>query len=108
MTDYLPGSGAPYWYEWTVGLVHAIELLKPEADLESVVFQAAKPLGLDDVVINYANRPPALIQVKHSIQDDTLTFASLVSPPSNGKKSLLAKIGNAWNQIATSRRASRN
>jgi hypothetical protein len=41
------GSGAPYWYEWTVGLCRIVEMLDPDSDIESGSFRrTAQRVGM--------------------------------------------------------------
>lgn len=93
----IPGIGDPYWYEWLIGLRHIIKLLPPDTELESVALQAdvVSP-GLDDIVVTYKDRRKRLIQVKHSRENDTLTFGDMVSAREGSKPSLLRKMCSAW------------
>lgn len=96
------GIGDPYWYEWFVGLRRAIELLDPDSDLTAVVFQASGVKGIDDVVVRSASGATHYIQVKHTRDNNTLTFGDLVRTPSpsDGRKStppsLLKKTAAGW------------
>ena len=47
------GIGDPYWYEWGIGLLKAVEMLNPDSGIVAVAFQKAGIKGWDDVVIQY-------------------------------------------------------
>lgn len=47
------GLGDPYWYEWTVGLHYAVEMLNPDTDIDYIEFQADVALGIDDVLVTH-------------------------------------------------------
>lgn len=89
------GKGHPYWYEWTVGLVKVVEMLRPEAGISSVTFQATGEKGWDDVVVAYADGHSHFLQVKHSRVGRNITFGDLVSSGSEGP-SLLSELFLAW------------
>lgn len=71
------GQAHPYWYEWFVGLVEVVKLLNPDEGIEQVAFQVASIQGWDDVVVAHANGK-RLYQVKHTREENNLTFGSLV------------------------------
>lgn len=91
-----PGMSDPYWYEWSIGEMYLLEMLYDDSDIESVAFQSNISLGLDDVVIYYKDGGIKCMQVKHSRADETLTFASLVSPKEEGKASILSELAESW------------
>lgn len=96
MTNVNPtaGIGDPYWYEWSVGLLYILDMLDPDADIESVTLQSTDVQGLDDVVVKYPGRKN-FIQIKHTRVHDTLTFGDLVA--SSGEEiSLLQYMASAW------------
>lgn len=73
------GIADPYWYEWSVGLLNALDLLIPDTDIKSIVLQASKLQGLDDVVVNYLSGAAHCIQIKHTRENDSLTFSDMIS-----------------------------
>lgn len=89
------GKGDPYWYEWTVGLLKAIEMLNPDSSIESVSFQVTGHKGWDDVLVRYKTGNCEWIQVKHSREGRTITFGSFVGEQQDGK-SLLGGLFDAW------------
>lgn len=96
-----PGMGDPYWYEWTVGQKYIVEMLNPDSHIQYVELQSKVELGLDDVVVTYDNGKTRFIQVKHTRNDDTMTFGDLVTvkktqKDSNSQGSLLAELARAW------------
>ena len=93
-----PGMGDPYWYEWSVGLQYIIKMLNPESEIEYVELQANVPLGLDDIVVTYNDGKKRFIQVKHTRNDDSLTFGDLVSKDSSSGRSLLQELAIGWNE----------
>jgi hypothetical protein len=103
-----PGSGAPYWYEWFVGLNEVISLLLPETHVESVTFQEKLAAPVDDVVVRFNNgQPPICYQVKYTSTGESssnLTFVNLISKPkaSTGqeKPSLLSSLAKGWREFA--------
>jgi len=36
------GIADPYWYEWSVGLLYVVDLLTPDSNIKSVIFQDLK------------------------------------------------------------------
>ncbi len=91
------GSGDPYWYEWSVGLLHIIDMINPDNNIKSVTLQSNKAQGLDDVVVRYKDNSTNCIQIKHSRSGDSLTFGDLVSSSEN-KNSLLKSLSIAWKE----------
>lgn len=95
MSNDSAGIGDPYFYEWTLGQQKILEMLNPDNGIKSVVLQKNGFVGLDDVVINYHNKAPECIQVKHTRVEDSLTFNDLVY--SYGKEeALLKQLAAAW------------
>lgn len=92
------GKGDPYWYEWTVGLLRVVEMLRPESEIKSVSFQVTGAKGWDDVVVNYADNRSDFIQVKHSRVGKNITFGDLVSTDDQGV-SLLSGLLAAWTAL---------
>jgi hypothetical protein len=74
----LAGIADPYWYEWSVGLLYALDMLDPDSNIKSVVLQASNLQGLDDVVINFNNGESECVQIKHTRENDSLTFSDLI------------------------------
>lgn len=101
MANDSAGIGDPYWYEWSVGLLHVLDMLDDSSGIAGVTLQASDVQGLDDVVVRYHDGSRLCIQVKHTREANTLTFGSLVSPgPENAKgkrkPSLLGALAAAW------------
>lgn len=86
------GIGTPYWYEWEVGLIECLKMMK-NPDIESVILQSSDFQSLDDVVINYEDKSIINIQVKHTDIDNNFTYSFL----SSGENSLLKKLATEWN-----------
>ena len=85
------GIGTPYWYEWEIGLLKCLEMLKDEK-ISCVIFQSSQFLSLDDVVVKYTNGASLNIQVKHTDADNNFTFSTLVG----GKDPMLVKWAKEW------------
>ena len=85
--DDTSGQAHPYWYEWFVGLIEVVKLLNPDEQIEQVAFQVASIQGWDDVVITHANGK-RLYQVKHTREENNLTFGSLVEVDDKGNSLL--------------------
>lgn len=95
MVQHTAGLGDPYWYEWSVGLTHVVDLLDPSGDVTGVTLQRSGTKGLDDVVVTFASGRARFIQVKHTRSEATLTFGDLVTPDGDSP-SLLAAMATAW------------
>lgn len=93
MPNYTAGSGEPYWYEWTVGLLKIVEMLHTDSDIESVTFQAHGSKGWDDVVVHRREQRREWYQVKHSSAGTNFTFGTLVAK--DGGESLLQTLYSA-------------
>lgn len=93
-----PGMGDPYWYEWSIGQEYILDMLNPDNNISSVSLQDNISLGLDDIVIRYGNDEVFCIQVKHTRNNDTITFGDMVSHDSEDSKgrSLLAQLAESW------------
>ncbi|PFW02675.1 hypothetical protein COL12_29610 [Bacillus cereus] len=89
------GSGDPYWYEWSIGLLYILDMINPDNNIQSVTLQSNKAQGLDDVVVKYKDNKTKCIQIKHSRTGNTITFGDMVSSSEN-KKSLLKTLSIAW------------
>jgi hypothetical protein len=96
MTNLAAGIGDPYFYEWSVGLMHALDMLDTHNGIESITLQASNLQGLDDVVINYITGKKRCIQVKHTRTTNNITFSDLV-----GSGGLLKDIANEWADITS-------
>jgi hypothetical protein len=92
------GLGDPYWYEWSVGQLYIVDLLDPDAGIESVVLQKTGGKGLDDVVVSFHDGSSRFIQVKHTRAGDTLTFGDLIATDTEGSPTLLRQIAEAWDR----------
>lgn len=95
MNSATAGKGDPYWYEWTVGLLKVVEMLRSESGIQSVSFQVTGAKGWDDVVVRYADGSGDFIQVKHSRVGRSITFGDLVGTDDQGS-SLLSSLFAAW------------
>lgn len=106
MSSSTAGKGDPYWYEWTVGLLRVVEMLRPESGIKSVSFQVTGGKGWDDVVVNYADNRSDFLQIKHSRVGKSITFGDLVSADDQGD-SLLSSLYAAWLALPTKDEKSR-
>lgn len=89
------GIGDPYWYEWMVGLLEIVNMLNSESGIKSVTLQDDGNQGIDDVVVEYEHNHIKYMQIKHTREEGTLTFGSLVATQEGGQ-SLLAYLSQAW------------
>lgn len=102
MSDFTAGIGDAYWYEWMVGLLYALDMLDSNNQIKHVVFQENDLQGLDDVVVCYENGKSICIQVKHTRENDSLTFNDMIekssddTKKSNKKKSYLEQFSSDW------------
>ena len=92
------GIGDPYWYEWGIGLLKAVEMLNPDSGIDAVAFQKNGIKGWDDVVIRFSSGHLDYYQVKHSRPRSNLTFSDLVVKDENGT-SLLGSLSSAWHEM---------
>lgn len=92
------GIGDPYWYEWGIGLLKAVEMLNPDSGIDAVAFQMNGVKGWDDVVIRFSSGHQDYYQVKHSRPRSNLTFSDLVAKDENGT-SLLGSLSSAWYEM---------
>lgn len=76
--NLLAGMADCFWYEWTVGVSYALDMLNPDCDTEYVILQASEYQGLDDVVIGHKDGSKTGIQVKHSRENGSITFSDLI------------------------------
>ncbi len=88
---YNSGIGTPYWFEWEIGILECLKMLR-DTSIESVVLQATNFQVLDDVVVNYSDKSILNIQVKHTDVDDNFTYSFLAS----GEKPLLNELALEW------------
>jgi hypothetical protein len=86
------GIGDPYWYEWSVGLMHVLNMLDPVNGIKSVTIQADELQGLDDVIVDYHDGRRRCIQVKHTREAASITFGDLVA------EGLLKALALPWQQ----------
>jgi hypothetical protein len=89
------GRGDPYWYEWFVGVIELMRLLDAESDVRSVAFQVERVRGWDDVVVQLRDGRRRCYQVKHTRDEDTLTFGDLVRKEGD-EDSLLGALFKGW------------
>lgn len=78
MNNLTAGTGTPYWYEWSVGLLYVVKMLNPDNQIKNVVLQSDESQSLDDVVITYENGMKDFIQVKHTREDDKFHFLKAI------------------------------
>ncbi|MCM1162051.1 MAG: hypothetical protein NC412_12615 [Roseburia sp.] len=78
MCDYSQGIADSYWFEWMVGLLYALDMLNPDNQICHIIFQASDLQGLDDVVVCYENKKSLCIQVKHTRENNNLTFNNMI------------------------------
>jgi hypothetical protein len=98
MANLTAGSGEPYWYEWTVGLLKIVEMLHPDSDIESVTLQAHGSKGWDDVVVRRSKGRTDWYQVKHTRLQTRFTFSSLVAAEQD-QPSLLRSLFDSWREL---------
>jgi len=103
MSNPSAGIGDPYWYEWSVGLTHIIELLNPDSDIETVTLQSSRYQGLDDIIVDLRSGGRRCIQIKHTRVGNTLTFGSLLSvdEESETDQPLLGYLASAWKEAVS-------
>lgn len=77
------GIADPYWYEWSVGLYYALDMLDPNSEVKYVQLQANDSNKLDDVVVVNQNGSATRIQVKHTRVNDVFNFSDLVGLDKN-------------------------
>ncbi|RST76218.1 ATP-binding protein [Siminovitchia acidinfaciens] len=96
------GIADPYWYEWSVGLLYALDLLCPDKDIRSIVLQASKLQGLDDVVVNFHSGEAECIQIKHTRENDSLTFSDMIrkKDDKDNKGSYLHQFSSDWQKAS--------
>lgn len=92
------GIGDPYWYEWGIGLLKAVEMLNPDSAIEAIAFQKEGIKGWDDVVIRYRSGRQDYYQVKHSRPRTNLTFSDLVGK-TDDHPSLLGSLTTCWHEM---------
>ena len=85
------GIGTPYWFEWEIGILECLKMLK-DTSIESVVLQSENFQTLDDVVVNYIDKSILSIQIKHTDVDDNFTYSFLAS----GERPLLCELALEW------------
>lgn len=94
-----PGIGDPYWYEWYTGLEQVINMLDPDTNIKSVIFQYSEYDTVDDVVVEYVDGNTEICyQVKHEIStsnNNNLTFGKLLESK-NGKPCLIKALFVGW------------
>lgn len=88
------GEGSPYWYEWSVGLLYLVKMLNPDNNIRHVVLQSEDSQSLDDVVVTYENGIKEFIQVKHTREDDKLSYSDMLE--GGTKESYLYKYSSEW------------
>ena len=97
MCNLTAGAGNPYWYEWSVGLLYAVKMLNPDNQIKNIILQSEESQSLDDVVVTYENGTKEFIQVKHTRENDILSFSDMVE--GELKKSYLYKYSSEWKDM---------
>ncbi|WP_040210870.1 hypothetical protein, partial [Clostridium polynesiense] len=95
--NIMAGIGDPYWYEWSIGLLYALEMLNPDNNIKHVILQSEDMQGLDDVVIEYNDGSAHCIQIKHTREGNSITFSDMIYK-SDKKKSLLDSMCRDWKE----------
>lgn len=78
MGNLTAGTGTPYWYEWSVGLLYVVKMLNQDNQIKNVVLQSSESQSLDDVVVTYENGVREYVQVKHTRENDKLSYSDMV------------------------------
>ena len=65
MNNLTAGTGDPYWYEWSVGLLYMVKMINSDSGIKNVVLQSEDSQSLDDVVVTYEDGMIEYIQVKY-------------------------------------------
>ena len=89
----IAGLGSPYWYEWEIGLLECLKMMR-DVTIKSVVLQSSDFVSLDDVVVNYNDGSIINIQVKHTDCNENFTYSFLVS----GKEPMIVKWATEWRE----------
>lgn len=89
----IAGLGSPYWYEWEIGLLECLKMMR-DVTIKSVVLQSSDFVSLDDVVVNYNDGSIINIQVKHTDCNENFTYSFLVS----GKEPMFVKWATEWRE----------
>lgn len=97
MSNLTAGTGTPYWYEWSVGLLYVVKMLNQDNQIKNVVLQSSESQSLDDVVVTYENGVREYVQVKHTREDDKLSYSDMVQ--GELKKSYLYKYSSEWKEM---------
>lgn len=87
------GLGSPYWYEWEVGLLECLKMMR-DVTIKSVVLQSSDFVSLDDVVVNYTDGSIINIQVKHTDCGENFTYSFLLS----GETPMIKKWAKEWHE----------
>ncbi len=106
MSNPTAGQGTPYWYEWTVGLLKVVEMMRPDSGIASVSFQEKGVKGWDDVVVRHEDGKIDYIQVKHTREGNNLTFGAFLAPDKKGE-TLLSNLFKAWLDMGLSSKNAR-
>lgn len=102
MNNSTAGTGTPYWYEWSVGLLYIVKMLNPDNNIKNIVLQSTESQSLDDVVVTYEDGIKQCIQVKNTRDDDKLTYSDMVEGEIN--KSYLYKYSSEWKKLESKNR----
>ncbi len=106
MSNPTAGKGTPYWYEWTVGLLKVVEMMRPDSGIASVSFQENGVKGWDDVVVRHKNGSIDYTQVKHTREGTNLTFGTFLTPDAKGE-TLLGSLYEAWLEMGLPKKKAR-
>ena len=53
MNNLTAGTGTPYWYEWSVGLLYVVKMLNPDNQIKNVVLQSDESQNIPEKTIKY-------------------------------------------------------
>lgn len=98
MCNSTAGTGTPYWFEWSVGLLYMVKMLNPDNQIKNVVLQSDENQSLDDVVITYEDGIIEYIQVKHTRENDKLAYSDMIE--GEKEKSYLYKYSSEWKELS--------
>jgi hypothetical protein len=83
-----------------IGWYHALRMLRPENEIESVAFETRGNGNLDDVVVTHANNRTEYMQVKAVVSADAaLNTEWLLASGPKGGTSILRRFWNSWREL---------
>ena len=61
MNNLTAGTGDPYWYEWSVGLLYMVKMINSDSGIKNVVLQSEDSQSVYDLlnclILDYTNCP---------------------------------------------------